>query len=187
MQFPRIRTASGGLLFLVASVAPLSGQQQQQLPPMPDSIRELVVEFQTLQSRVDSVQTEALQTHPGLQTAQQELQLSVTQVMIERDPALEAKIDSIPTLQEAFAQAQQAGDTTQLQTIAQTGQRIQARIQEARAEALETAEVQEELATFEESMMAAMEEIEPDVDEMLDRMEAISVKLQEYQAGQAGG
>lgn len=182
MSLVRPRAGVAGLLFVVLGSAPLTAQDTT-APPVPDSVQAMVSEFQQLNTRLQQTQMQALQGSAELQSEQQELQESIRSAVVETDPAMEAKIDSLPELQQAAMAAQQAGDTARIQTIMAKGRRIQAQVQQAQQDVMEQEELAQEVEAFQERLMTAMEEIDPEIGTVVDRLETLSARLQAMQIG----
>lgn len=174
LQFLRITAGLAGLVLLLS--APLAAQATPS-PAMPDSVQALLAEFQQLQSHLQQTQMEAIQADAALEAEQQALQETVEEAIVEMDPALEAKIDSLPGLQQAAMAAQQSGDTTEIRNLMATGQRIQASIQQAQQQVVQQEEVAQEIEVFQEQLLTAMEEVDPEIRTVVERLDELTERL----------
>lgn len=173
--------------------APLGAQGEgppptmPQQPQIPDSVRELMTEFQQIQRTLDSVQTEAVQANPELQAQQRELQETVEETMIEMHPELEPRMDRVETLQGEIQQAQQAQDRQAVQELVTEARQIQQEIQSAQGEAMQREDVSQAIETFRDNLVAAMSEVDPQVEEKLDRLDELSERIRAIQMGDGPG
>lgn len=183
---PYRTTAGLALALAFTTIAPL-GAQQSQTPPtpgmVPDSIQELVTEFQTIRERLAEVQDSALEVNPQLIEDQQAVQAFVEEKMAEQMPTLEQDVQRMETLQQEAMQAQATQDTARLAEIVEEGTRIQQSIEEAQATTMQREDVQTRIEAFEEKMVQAMTAIDPGIDGALARMQEIADRLQAFQQG----
>lgn len=180
LQFLRITAGLAGLVLLLS--APLAAQATPP-PAMPDSVQALLSEFQQLQAHLQQTQMEAIQADSALEAEQQALQERVEEAIVEMDPALGAKIDSLPGLQQAAMAAQQSGDTTEIRNLMATGQRIQASIQQAQQQVVQQEEVAQEIEVFQEQLLTAMEEVDPEIRTVVERLDELTERLGAIQRG----
>lgn len=176
------RSALVAFAALVLPAAPLAAQQEGGAQ-LPDSVRELVQEFQGLRQRLDSVQRLTMEQNPRLQERQQDVESFVNEIMVDQHPGIEAKMDRLPELQQSLVEARQAGDTAQLRSVVQEGQQLQAELQQARMETLQDDSVQERVSTLREDLMTAMVEVDPGIGDVMDRLEVLARRLQAIQQG----
>ena len=190
---------SGALagLLLLGPVPTLQAQQEQEgeAPPMPpaqtqpelpDSIQELVDEFQETRQELGQIQDQAVQENPGLQTEQEALRQTIRTTMRRMHPELEEQVTRMETLQGEIEAAQQAQDQQQMMSLVMEAQQIQQALRSAQTEAMETDSVARAIERYEENLMDAMLEIDPQADEKMDRLQELADRLQAYQESQGG-
>jgi DNA repair exonuclease SbcCD ATPase subunit len=175
---PRLLPAAGLAILLVG--APLAGQDAP--PPMqqealPDSIQEMIQEFQELEQRLGQLQQQALAESQELQERQVELQGLVQQVMQEIDPEFESRIERLQALEREAMAAQEAQDAETLQALIAEAQSLQADLQQTQERAMENPEVQSELEVFQTAMMDEMTKHDPEAPELLERLEELAERL----------
>lgn len=181
------------LLLALVPGAPLMAQGEgppptmPQQPQMPDSVRELMTEFQEIQRTLDSIQTQAVEANPELRAQQAQLQETVQEKMIEMHPDLEPKMDRMETLQGEIQQAQQSQNQQKVQQLISEARGIQQEIQTAQADALEEEEVSEAVDSFRDNLVDAMSEVDPEVEEKLDRMDELAQRIRNIQMGGGPG
>lgn len=170
--------AALGALFLVA---PLSAQQmpQQQLP---DSVQEMVAEFEEKREQLIDLRQEALAESQELQERELAIQDQIEDAMRAVEPDLDELIATMQGLEGDFEAAQQEQDMERLQALMAEAQAVDGRLQQAQAQALEQGEVQETIEQFESDLMDAMAEIEPEAQDLLDRVQELAERLEQINA-----
>lgn len=179
---PALRTLVSTLAILPVAALPLAAQQATP-PPVPDTVRQLFMEFQGLQQRLDSIQQEALAANPALDERRQAVEQFVNETMLESHPGIESSMERLPELRDELVEAREAQDTTRLRRIVEEGQAIQARLGEARAATLRQDAVEERIQSFREDLLVAMKEVDPSTDQVMTRMEELAAELQAFQPG----
>ena len=192
-----IRLTAFALLLALVPGAQLGAQEESQTPPpvpqqpqMPDSVRELMTEFQRTQQVLDSIQTRAVESNPELATQQQELQQTVQDAMIEMHPDLEPKMERMEEIQGQIQQAQQNQNRQKVQELVTEVRGIRQELQSAQAEAMEQEHVSQAIDEFRDDLMAAMTEVDPQVEQKLSRLDELAERLRAIQmqgSGPGGG
>lgn len=159
---------------VAAQDAPPTMQQQ-----VPDSIQELIVEFQELEQRLGALQQQALAGNEELQEQQLELRQLVQQVMHEIDPQFEARVERLQALEQEAMAAQEAQDMETLQQLIGEAQTLQAGLQETQEEAMESPQVQQELEVFQAAMLDEMTRHDPEAPELIERLEELAEQISE--------
>lgn len=172
---------------VVAALLVASPVGAQVLPPeIPDSVRALITEFQTLRQQITVVQDSALLVNPQLEERRQDLEAFVTEQVLSSDPALRAGAERLQELEQEVQQAQMTGDTAAIQEIIGEGEQIRRQLQAAQAVIMDQDTVQARVEAFQEDVRAAMVEIDPEIGPALDRIEAIAARLEAIQGGTGG-
>lgn len=173
------RLAAAFLALLVIAV-PLRAQEPPVVPPqqeLPDSVQALVAEYQQKQERLQTLQMRALEGNPELQLRQGEVRGRIEAAIHEVDPEAVDNIERLQALEMQAMAAQQAQDMARLEAVIEEAQGIQARLQAAQVQALERPDVQEEIETFQEEMMAEMVKLDPEAPALLAEIEALQERL----------
>jgi hypothetical protein len=145
--------------------------------------QELMAELQGIQQELSAIQQRAMQD-PGLQAERDSLQRRLETKMAELDPEAAAKQERQVEIATEFEAAREAGEEEAVQELAMENREIQASLQETRQTALETEEMSAAVASFQEEMLADMNEVDPRTDSLVARAEAIVAHLQERMAEQ---
>lgn len=137
-------------------------------------LMQLMTEAQELQTRIAPVRDQALDD-PELASQLTELQERIEAALRETSGEL---MDQMDGLEAEFESAQAAGDEERMQEIAMQAQMVQMQIQSAQEEILDRQEIRDDIDAFEARHREAMLEIEPQLEEALDRLEEIMEQLQ---------
>lgn len=180
---PVLRTLFTALALLAVPLASVAGQALPAQPEVPDTVRVLYGEIQELQQRLESIQMEAFEQHPALDTQRQEVEQFVTDAMVGADPDVEEQMERLPRLQQELVAAQQAQDTAKLREVVMEGRQIQGELTRIRDATMQQEDVQERVNAFRESLLVAMREVDPATDQVVGRIEEMARKLQELQGG----
>ncbi|QIT57176.1 hypothetical protein HC341_07840 [Aquisalimonas sp. 2447] len=173
----RALVAVAALAFTGSAVAQLEGGQggQEGGPQM---------ELQQIQQRLAEVQQQALEDNPGLEAQRDELEDLVVRKMEEAgyDPD-----SSMETLENVQGQIQDESlSDEERQQMLQEAQQAQQDLQEAQQVAMQDDEVVEAQQAFQDDLMDAMRDIEPDTDEMIEDFQRIQEEMQGGMGGQGG-
>lgn len=164
----------------LVGAAPLAAQEQQPVPqqqaPSPEQ-QQLMAEARQIQTRLAQVQTEVL-ADPELKERQEEIGSRIETAMIEADPGLEDSMARVQELQQQMAQAQQAGNTAQLQQMVAEARQIESRYQQAQAQALEDPDLAQSVEAFNERVRERMLEVEPETEQLIERLQTLQQQLQ---------
>lgn len=165
--------------------APLNAQeppvtpppQQMQQPQLPDSVQDMMDEYQELNQEVGMLQEQAIAGSEDLQTRRDSLDELIMGVITRVEPEFEALIERLNELEQEAQAAQQQQDMETLQALMNEGQAIQERLQGAQDQALESEEVEEQMNEFQEHLIAEMTEYDEDVPQKIERLEDLAERL----------
>lgn len=135
----------------------------------PAAEAELSVE--QLAARIQAVQRQALQD-PVLGAANQEVSAAISAALPRVEPNYANYAARAQSLNADVAAAQAAGDNARLHELAEEARTLQANIAAAQAKAKEDPAVKEKLQAFTVQLFAKMVEIDPEVKELVEQLEA---------------
>lgn len=174
MKFKRFTPA---LIAAALMVAPVTADAQSQpAPSVPDSVQQMMMEFQQLQQQLGQIQQQALAQDASLKEKQDAVQETVEQAMQEMAPGIEQKIDRLEALPAEIQAAQ--GDQATMQALLAEGQALQQEVQAAQAEAVQREDVAREIEYFRAELLAGMSAVEPTTPQLVSRLEALAERLQ---------
>jgi hypothetical protein len=136
-----------------------------------------MAEYQQVQERLGRLQAQAIQENEELEARRTQVDGLVTAAMSEINPESEAQIERLSVLSDEMMVAQQAQDSARLQEIMTEAMSIRAELGAAQAAAVGRADVQMEIQSFEEDLMARVVEIDPDAPGLLARLEELTEVL----------
>lgn len=174
--FPLGAAAALTLAFVLAVPA----AAQQMMPPqqeLPDSVQQLMDEFQETEARFSALQNQVIQENPELQSRQQEIGLMVNDAMREIDPQAESRIQRLQALEQEAMAAQQEQDMAAFQSLMMEAQELQTALRTAQEEALEREEVQGAVEAFQADVLVAMTEQDPEAESMLERLQDLAERI----------
>lgn len=145
--------------------------------------QELMAELQQIQQELGAIQQQAL-ARPEIQGQRDSLETRLRDEMREVDPEAPAKMERAEAIGNEFEAAQAAGDDEQARELAMEHQEIQSSLESTQRQVLETEEMSTALASFQESMVEAMNEVDPRTDSLIARADAIVAHLQQEMARQ---
>ena len=134
----------------------------------------LMMEAQELQQRLQPLEQEAMQD-PELAAMLEDVQERVETAMRDEDPEL---FEEMVRLEEAFVAAQEAGDEERAQEVGMEAQGVYAQLQSLQQAVMDRPEIREPIEAFEEAHRERMLEIDPEAEELLDRMREIMAELE---------
>lgn len=180
---PRYRR--GALALLVAVLLPLGacaegGDAEAGAATIPEDAdpQQLLAEFQRIQAQLGEIQEQALQD-PELEADRQALERRLDAEMEALDPEAPAKQARQEVLAAEFQAAQEAGEEETARELVMENQQLQEDLQQTRDAALQTQEMTAAIESFQEDMLAAMNEVDARTDSLLARAEAIIAFLQQ--------
>ena len=150
----------------------------QQAPPgmqqdMDPEMMALMMEMQELEQRIAPIQQEAMQDE-SLASQLTELQNRVETAMREEN---EEAFEQMEELEQEFFAAQEAGDEQRAQEIGLEAQGVQMELQTLQQSVIDRPDFRESIDAFEEEQRARMVEIDPEADEIIQRIEEIMDEL----------
>lgn len=156
--------------------------QMQQMPQQQNPAQQLYMEYQQLSQQLQQIQQQAMQTEP-LATEGEQLDQKITDAMVENNPEIQTSLDKRENLISQYQTAQQAGDQAKLQQLQQEFQQVNQKIQSVQQQVMAQPELKADVEAYQEKVMTKMEEINPEVPQMLTRMETIGQQLSQMQQG----
>lgn len=145
--------------------------------PEEDAQQELIAELQQVNQELAGIRERAMQQDAGLRQEQAAAEEKVISAMKEIDPETERKLDRIQEVQGELRSAQQEGDQEKLGSLLQEQRQIQQALERAQTRALEEEEVAAAVEAFRVSLVAAMNEVDPKTDRLLQRQRELQAEL----------
>jgi chromosome segregation ATPase len=180
-----LRSGLAALAGILLLTAPALGQQpappQQPQEEIPDSIQEMMTEFEETRQRFDQLHTRALEENPELQERQEAIGEMVNDAIAEIDPESEARMDRLAALEREAQAAQQQEDMDALQALVMEAQGIQQALQEAQEQALEREDIQNAIEEFQDDVLDEMKKLDPEAEDLLDRLQELAERLMAQQ------
>lgn len=161
-----------------AAQDPTPPQLPQQQPQIPDSVRAMLVELQTLQQQLGALQQQALQTDTALQQKQVALEETIEAAMVEVDPRVERVTARLDTLRDEAVAAEAAQDTAGILALMQEAQQIQMTLEQAQEAAMERPEVSDAVEAFRGDLLVAMARLDPEAESLVARFEGLLERLE---------
>jgi hypothetical protein len=184
-RFPLPLGAVAALTFAFVLAIPAVAQEMAPpQPELPDSVQRLIEEFQETEARFGALQNQVIQGSTELQSRQQEIGLMVNEAMREIDPQAEARIQRLQALEQEASVAQQEDDMAAFQALLMEAQELQVALQSAQERALERDEVQAAIGAFQTDVLAAMTEVNPEAEGMLERLQDLAERISAQMPGQ---
>lgn len=177
---PRRFIAVPAFIFLFSAL-PLTAQEPPVPPPqqqLPDSVQEMLAEYQQKQQQIQALQIQALEGSEELQVRQGAVQATVQAAMLEVDPEFEARVDRLQALEGEAMAAQQAQDMAKLQSLMDEAEEIQTRLRLAQETALERPDVKEEVETFQEELVEEMAKHDPQAPQLWAELQELEERLE---------
>lgn len=170
-------TVAASLMLLLGSAGAVAqqGMDPSQVPP---EAQELMAELQQIQAQLEPIQAEALQD-PEILAEQQTLGEEIQAAMAELDPSTPDRMARLQELVTEAQAAQAAQDAEAVQVLMTEAQGIQARLQEAQAQALERPEIAPRVEAFQKQLQAKMVEIDPEAEPLIQRAADLDEELTE--------
>ena len=177
------RSGLGALVAAVLLSAPVLAQELPTPPQqeLPDSVQRLLEEFREAEERFNLLQDRAMQENPELQERQEELGDMVREAVVEINPEAQAQMERLDALEGEFMAAQQRGDGEAVQALIQEAQQLQSAIESAQAQAFDRDEIREAVDTFQADLMVAMTELDPEAENMLERLQDLADRIMAQQ------
>ena len=182
---PILQGAALALVLLTAPAA-LQGQQQNAdtlapaLPapeqPSPE-VQGWLMEMQQLQQQLAPIQAQALEDS-ALLVSQQELGTEIKAAVEAADPGLNERIEQLQDAEAELAAAQQNGDSTKLQALAQDALEVQQRFIAAQQQALQQPQITAKVETFQTELEQKMIEVDPEAATLIQRFRELEDKLE---------
>ena len=169
-MFNTLRTSLFALA-LAAAPAPLAAQQPPAAPqPQPQAPAQ--AEMQQIQARLQQIQARALQD-AALRAAQDSIGTEMTATMERLDPTFKAQAARAEALKAEVAAAQAAKDNAKLNQLAAEATQLQQGFASARQRAMQDAAMAARIKSFQERIVAKMNELEPETKTLLARLQEL--------------
>ncbi|TVR66646.1 MAG: hypothetical protein EA422_01590 [Gemmatimonadales bacterium] len=172
-----VRTLGAAAVGLALVTAPSLGAQQLPGQEMPPEMQAMIQEYQETEARLQELRQEAIDQNEELQSAYVAVGDMIEDAMREVEPELDQVIERLQAMQVEAQQAQQSQDMERLQALMGEAEGLQNRWQAAQAGALERDDVREAVESFEEDLMQGMVDIDPEAEEMQERLEELAERL----------
>jgi prefoldin subunit 5 len=148
-------------------------QQLMQPPEMSPELMAKFVEIQQIQQQLEPIQQQALEDQ-ALAAQLAALQVRIETAMREEGSELFERIDRFEA---DMAAAEAAEDRERVHNLMMQAQSLQQEVQMLQASVFERDEIRAPLQEFEAAQRAAMIEIDPEAEALLDRVEALMAEL----------
>lgn len=154
----------------------------QDLPTAPptqvsDSVQAMMTEYQQTQQRLGELQVQAINADSRLEAHRSSIDTMVIDAMAEVNPDTPGHIERLDELSEQALEAQQARDMETLQTLVNEATTLRQELDAAQSEALKREDIQAEIQSFEEELATAVLEIDPEADQLMDRLDELAEAL----------
>lgn len=186
MQQPHARTVRtpiariAGLAAIALAFLAAPGLDAQE--PEDEERQELTAELQQVAQQLVGIQQRAMQD-PELQEEQAATEEKVIAAMTELDPEAQEKLDRMGELQGELRTAQEESDQQEIGSLLQEQRQLQQSLQQTQARAVQQEEVAASIESFRESLLAAMVEVDPQAEELLQRQEELQAELMPPRGG----
>lgn len=174
------------ILMLCVSISFAQGQLQQTPQQQPQNeAQQLYMEYNQLNQQLQQLQQQAMADE---QIAQQgeALDEKITDAMVEKNPKIQETLDKRDELINNYQAAQQSGDQEKIQQLNQEFQAVSQKIQTEQQQVMSNPELKSDVEAFQETVMNKMEEINPEVPQLMNRMQEIRAQLSAMEQ-QGGG
>ncbi len=185
--YARTLNAAVAALFLVAHAPAAAQELPGQDVPGQGEMQELFEEFQEKSERFERIHSQAMEENEDLQEKEAELQEQMNDAVLAADPDFEEGVERLGELQAEMMEAQAEEDQAAAQEIMQEAQALEGRLQQAQAQAMQQPDIQQGMEDFQEALITKMTEIDPEAEELLERLEELSAIIQGGHGGGPGG
>jgi hypothetical protein len=172
--------AAALLLAIPFAVTPLTAQQAEPGPgvaPAPEELQLMMEEYQQIQQQYGEIQTQAFMSSEELQERQVEINDIVVEAFFESYPQAEVQMARLDEIQAEASAAQEAQDMDALGQLMGEAGELQRELQEAQDRVLEREDVRVHIESFEADLMAIMVDIDPEAEQMRDRLDELAEVL----------
>lgn len=153
-------------------------QATQEQTQQVQEVQQLQQQIQQIQQRLSQIQQQAMQDS-AIQEDYTELQETVRAAMAQLDPEAGAKEDSLTSLQQQMAQAQQDQDTARMQGLMSEGRALSTELNQLRDSVMQRDSLQETVDQLRADLEEEMTAINDSVPEMMARRDSLMQRLQE--------
>lgn len=147
--------------------------------------RQLQQEIMQLQQKLGAIQEKAIAEHPELQQEQEDFRDLVVETMKEQGNTPEEDLAELQDMQSRLQDESVAPD--ERQKLSQEFRQKDMKFRQAQQEAMEDGEVQEAQKAFNDDMVEAMKEQDPQTEELLTQFIQKQQKLMELRQSAMGG
>lgn len=161
--------------------APAAPPIADEQPPAGD-LQKLQLEFLTIREALAEAEQQALKD-PGLQQAHAQLQSQIERAMRAADPKHDSRMARLREIEQEVQSEQVAGqqDLAKLQPLLTEAQGIQERLVAIQLQVVETEPLKSEIAKMRERMVTNMSTVNPEVPELLARLEVLAKRFEAQQ------
>jgi hypothetical protein len=180
IALPFTGMAAALLLAIPFTATPLTAQQAEPGPgaaPAPEEIQMMMEEYQQIQQQYGEIQTQAFMSSEDLQERQVAINDMVVDAFFESYPQAEAQMTRLDEIQVEASAAQEAQDMDALGQLMGEAGELQRELQEAQDRVLEREDVRVHIESFEADLMAIMVDIDPEAEQMRDRLDELAAVL----------
>lgn len=158
-----------------ADVAGMSAEEQALGPhqEMDPAVMAQIMEIQQIQQQLEPIQREALEDE-ALAAQLATVQARIETAMREQGSDLFARIDRF---EEDMATAEAAGNQEQIQVLMMQAQGLQQEVQALQAAVFERPDIRQPVEEFEAAQRAAMIQIDPEAEALLDRVDELMASI----------
>jgi len=167
------------LIFLGLLVLPVHAQAPDaagQAGDLMQEVREVQTQIQQINQKLVEIQENTIATHPELGNKRDALMASVDDKMIEAGHDPESSRDKIENLESQLEQGELSQQESQ--AVTQQLRSEQASMRQAQGQAMQDPEVQAQVQSLNQELVAAMREQNPQTDELITQLQTAQ---QQYQ------
>lgn len=148
-------------------------------PPLPDTARQLMIEYQGLAAQLEPVRVRAMEDS-AIQSHWAELNADVEDRMIAENPFVARLLGRAEEIEERFAEAEEGGEALSPEEQSRLGrqwQDIQQSLGQARSQVLQDPEFTRRLQAFQSALYERMRAIAPEQRSRIDRLERLGDEI----------
>jgi chromosome condensin MukBEF ATPase and DNA-binding subunit MukB len=158
-------------IFLLAFPASAQGTDEQN-----EKAAKLYEEYMEINQRLQMIQQQALNDEIFLKRSQ-DFAGKVEAEMIKKDPTVQNKLEQRDSVIEEYQQAETEGSQEKIMAVQQKYQAIMQELQAHQNEAMQNEELLKEGEELEAALIQKMEEIDPEVPQLLAKLNQIGTEL----------
>lgn len=185
------RLTAGALAVVLLAAVPACAQetgdegdeaaQQQDQAQQIQQLRQLQQELQQIQTQLDSVQRQAMQD-TSVQRMLTDMQETLFAAMQEADPQTEQRQNRLNELRGELLTAQQQQDTASQRELITEARQLQQEIQQTQQQVMQRDSIAQMVQAMQDSLVVVMNEIDPEVEQLMARQDSLVRQLQQLQS-----